>query len=637
MNTAYFDWVIAVHTVEDYNKLYSIFNETAIRFDQNIIVAYPNFRRNVNNGPGLCDNNFSYNTKLYFDSVEQSNVFNEKDNRCRKYRSCSKSIYERNYYKASNRFRNLTKNNIYKNSGNIIKLFQAGILQHNYTRLFEMMNASNFSLRNQFYRWRQEHRISRDHGGVHIVQYFQARPNTTLYAYYLGYWTLEQSMSGVHTPYPVDVRNFLGEELVVGRCNFTEDGTPSLDNEGPSAPALLDDVLNFLTAKLNATSVNRYYSKLGFRTYEGTWTGLLGALLAQSVDVALEPVTAHPARHQDMDFIFPIAETMCNIYIRQQETSTVRDIFMAPFSVRLLACVMAIAFFASSAVILINRLAPTVKAGSRPMEYTEALIWSTGILCQQGGSWTPPNPAASILLIVCLLFAVVTYNSYAAFITSVLSVRVASLDTVAAVLHSPDFKIGYIRNGADQMYLMSTKDAQLNAFYIRGYSDAENLVATAEEGLARAAKQNYAFFTGQRVARTTLRSLSQARGRCAVRELPVYSTRAQLAFPLPRRSPYARPILISLLQLHDTGALARLQTALVPAMPECAPPVGFASARAADVSSALILIVAGLSAASIIGLAEYAWKNRMALQHFMLCLWRRIIRLVQLEDCFNME
>lgn len=53
--------------------------------------------------------------------------------------------------------------------------------------------------------------------------------------------------------------------------------------------------------------------------------------------------------------------------------------------------------------------------------------------------------------------------------------------------------------------IQSTKDAQLNAFYIRGYSDAENLVSSAEEGLARAARQDYAFFAGQRAARSTLR------------------------------------------------------------------------------------------------------------------------------------
>ncbi|CAG9113423.1 unnamed protein product [Plutella xylostella] len=189
----------------------------------------------------------------------------------------------------------------------------------------------------------------------------------------------------------------------------------------------------------------------------------------------------------------------CNIYIRHQETSTVRDIFLAPFSARLLGCVGAVALAAAAAVALASRLAPA--PDERPMEYSEALLWATGILCQQGGNRTPRSPAAGALLVVCLLFAVVTYNSYAAFITSVLSVRVASVDTAAAVLYSTNFKIGYIRNGADQMYLMSTKDAVLNTFYIRGYSDAENLVSSAEEGLARAAAQDYAFFAGQRAAR----------------------------------------------------------------------------------------------------------------------------------------
>lgn len=56
-------------------------------------------------------------------------------------------------------------------------------------------------------------------------------------------------------------------------------------------------------------------------------------------------------------------------------------------------------------------------------------------------------------------------------------------------------------------FFQSTKDVQLNAFYIRGYSEAENLVSSAEEGLVRAARQDYAFFAGQRVARSTLRFL----------------------------------------------------------------------------------------------------------------------------------
>ncbi|XP_035433718.2 uncharacterized protein LOC118265111 [Spodoptera frugiperda] len=628
MDTSSYDWLIAARSNRDFIFINEILNATALRFDQNIVVSFTQTKyTSKSNSLGLCDGNFIYKARSNSQRrIHREYHRNEYRNNYRK--QSIKTEYERNYYRTSERFINLTRNNTYKKNGNILPLFQSGVTNYNYSRTFTMSNISRFSLIEQSRKWGLVHRLEPTERVISVVQYFKVRSNSTLYVCFLGNWDRVRSVSGVEVPYPVEARNFLGEELVVGRCNSTGDGNPSLEDDGPSAEEMLDDILHFLTVRLNTTSSIRYYSKLGFRTYEGTWTGLLGALMDHTVDVALEPVTVHASRRQDMDFIFPIAETMCNIYIRQQETSTVRDIFLAPFSIRLVACVVAVVLIAAIAIVLISHVTSTICVNNRRMGYTEALIWSTGILCQQGGTWTPSNPSGSVLLIVCLFFAVVTYNAYAAFITSVLSVRVASVDTIAAVLHSPNFKIGYIRNGADQMYLMSTKDVQLNAFYIRGYSDADNLVSSAEEGLARAASQDYAFFAGQRVARATLRSLSQARGRCAVRELPVHSTRAHLAFPLPRQSPYARPTLLTLLQLRSGGALARLEAALVPDMPQCAPPPGFASARATDVRSALILLIVGLITSLTIGIGEYCWKNRKELKTFLALCYRRIINIV---------
>lgn len=60
-------------------------------------------------------------------------------------------------------------------------------------------------------------------------------------------------MSYVEVPYPVEARNFLGENLIVGRCNTSGDGTQSLDDDRQSATALLDDVLYFLAVRLNST------------------------------------------------------------------------------------------------------------------------------------------------------------------------------------------------------------------------------------------------------------------------------------------------------------------------------------------------------------------------------------------------
>ncbi|XP_047530426.1 probable glutamate receptor [Vanessa atalanta] len=455
---------------------------------------------------------------------------------------------------------------------------------------------------------------------IYVIQVFKMRLNSTLLVAFLGEWNQKQSMRSVNAPYPVEARNLMGEIFIVGRCNSSKDGSTVSDEEASSTPELLDNVLDFLTQRLNATSLSRYYVKLGYRSYEGAWTGLLGALMEHSVDIALEPVTAVTSRQSDMDFIFPITRTMCNIYIRHQETSAVRDIFLAPFSPQLIACAVCVALVASITMMIISKTCLT----ARYMSFTDAIIWSMGILCQQGSSWRPSNAAASVVLIVSLLFALVIYNAYAAFITSVLSVRVATVASLADVLQSSNIKIGYVRNGADQMYLMSTKDVQLNAFYIRGYSEAENLVSSTEEGLVRAAIQDYAFFSGQRAARTTIRSLSQARGRCALRELPVLSTRAQVAFPLPSGSPYARPVLISLLQLRSGGILARLEAALVPSMPQCEPSSGFASARAADVKTALFVILTGYVIAILIGIAEYLWENRKDIKRHLRRRWRQI-------------
>ncbi|XP_072938862.1 uncharacterized protein [Epargyreus clarus] len=626
LNTASYDWLLLARSERDLQLFNSVLNITAFRFDQNTIVIYPRNTEKHSELLGLCDTNFVYSNNKRGNNYNFNLRKHDRRNSCPEY-NCIKNEFEINYYRTSLRFKNITRNAEYTTFGKVMPLLRSGITSLNNSRLFQTLNVSRFSLRQQFTNWSKSYGIRYFTGGIHVVQYFKVRTNSTLYASYLGVWIQGSSMLRLEVPYSVEERNFLGEELIVGRCNISDDGTTVMDDERPAAPVLLDDILDFINIRLNITSVTRYYGKLGFRTYEGVWTGLLGALMDSSVDVALEPVTALTSRYQDMDFIFPIAGTMCNIYIRHQETSAVRDIFLAPFSARLVACVVAVALIAAITVVLISRVATKLCNETRTISCTEALLWSVGILCQQGGPWTPPNPAASIVLIVCLLFAVVTYNAYAAFITSVLSVRVPSVETVADVLQSPNFKIGYIRNGADQMYLMSTKDVQLNEFYIRGYSEAENLVSSAEEGLARAARQDYAFFTGQLAARSTLRTLSQARGRCALRELPVPSTSAQLAFPLPTGSPYARPILISLLQLRSSGILGRLEAALVPSMPQCAPPSGFASARAADVRTALLLLLAGLLAALFIGVVEYCWKNRLQLRRTLVKCYIRFTSL----------
>jgi len=69
-----------------------------------------------------------------------------------------------------------------------------------------------------------------------------------------------------------------------------------------------------------------------------------------------------------------------------------------------------------------------------------------------GSSWSPQSPSGSLVLIFSLCFALVIYNAYAAYITSVLSVHVASIRGLGDLLQS-DFQFGYTLRGQDEAFL----------------------------------------------------------------------------------------------------------------------------------------------------------------------------------------
>lgn len=116
-----------------------------------------------------------------------------------------------------------------------------------------------------------------------------------------------------------------------------------------------------------------------------------------------------------MDIIFTMFYCRSNIYIRHQETSTVRDIFLAPFSLRLIGCVVAVALFASTIVVIISRLTIFLQTTHRPMPYTEAFLWSTGILCQQGILRSSCSSLYGLVIQKCLFFPKIEQVEYKIF------------------------------------------------------------------------------------------------------------------------------------------------------------------------------------------------------------------------------
>lgn len=72
-----------------------------------------------------------------------------------------------------------------------------------------------------------------------------------------------------------------------------------------------------------------------------------------------------------------------------------------------------------------------------------------------GSQWSPKSMSGNLLLINGLLFALVIYNSFAAFITSVLSVQNISIKDLKDLADS-DLAFGYTLGNADELFLRVT-------------------------------------------------------------------------------------------------------------------------------------------------------------------------------------
>lgn len=192
MNTASFDWLITASSDQDVKYINAILNATSIRFDQNLVVSYAFFKnRPVTRLRGVCDSNFVYKMKnkdtndassrrnTYYNRHYHNNVCKYGD------RNCQKTEFERNYYRTTERFRNLTRKNNYKRSGSVLPLFFSGVLHFNFSKPFVMTNVTRFSLNHQINRWTKVNRYY-ENAGAYIVQYFKVRINSTLYAHLLG-------------------------------------------------------------------------------------------------------------------------------------------------------------------------------------------------------------------------------------------------------------------------------------------------------------------------------------------------------------------------------------------------------------------------------------------------------------------
>ncbi|XP_076272967.1 glutamate receptor ionotropic, delta-2-like isoform X1 [Rhynchophorus ferrugineus] len=406
--------------------------------------------------------------------------------------------------------------------------------------------------------------------------------------------------------------NFHRFPLILGKKTFTQETTVADENliEDDNDEQNMDKFSDFITTYLNAREKTMVYPTLGLKAPDGKWNGLLGGVVEQKVDLGLDMVIKVPERYNDMSFSFDIMQSIRNIYVKPEESHTARDIFLIPFGTKMLLLVLltgVICFVAMSLNLLL-----VGGDGSEPRSYlaafSESSFWVLGVFCMQGSMIETRSVSGKMVIVMALLFTLLIYNSYSAFITSILSVKLKKIRTVGDLLDS-NYVIAYSRNSQDEIYLRSMNNvSQLNQIYLRGYlhSDVTNITA----GLLRATQGNYGFFATGHVARKEFLSISNYRCKFDLMELPVKQTRNNVAFPLSLHSPYKKLVNMCLIKMLESGVHDYITTLVAPSLPICSQQKTFRSARINDLFTCFILLGTGILTAFAVVMLEHVWKRR---------------------------
>ncbi|KAL1491044.1 hypothetical protein ABEB36_011700 [Hypothenemus hampei] len=450
----------------------------------------------------------------------------------------------------------------------------------------------------------------------------RASSNSTMIIRPLGYWNYETGTVKLKRYQSVEFRmHFYGTAMVFGRKQKPQDvdDTKEIDGIIPEADVdvqNLDGIAEYIVSYLNATKEEKNYPNLGLKTSNGNWSGLLGAVVTQEVDIGLDMSIKSSDFHHDMTFTHNIMVTDRNIYLKPEQSNNARNIFMAPFDPELLMCVL-IAGLIFALVMAIYIVTDMKRHKLHSQTYLthifalfDSIFWIVGVFSMQGTQIQPRKFSGNIIVVVSLMFALIIYNSYSAFITSMLSFKLPSIRTVSDLLKST-YELGYTKNSQDEELLRTMNDTQLTQIYLRGFLHIQtNPIKNITDGLLRATRGNYGFFATGHLARKEFLRISGYKCKFDITEILAPYTRHMVAFPVSKKSPYRKVINLCLIKMKETGVHDYVKSQIAPNLPKCDQQSSYQSARINDIATALQLFLLGVLLGLFICLMECSWKNR---------------------------
>ncbi|XP_063840049.1 glutamate receptor ionotropic, delta-1-like [Scylla paramamosain] len=154
----------------------------------------------------------------------------------------------------------------------------------------------------------------------------------------------------------------------------------------------------------------------------GSWTGMLGMLQREEVEMALGPFTITPQRETISDMSMPLSSENKAIMVERPRVRTDMAGFLKAFTIEVWLLTMLSIVGISCATMLVVWAQGRIFGRSVRDTVSQTLMWVLKALTQEGSEWLPPHDAGRVLVTTWLLASLVFMSSYGGILTAMLTV-----------------------------------------------------------------------------------------------------------------------------------------------------------------------------------------------------------------------
>ncbi|XP_043272684.1 probable glutamate receptor [Venturia canescens] len=319
-------------------------------------------------------------------------------------------------------------------------------------------------------------------------------------------------------------------------------------------------IMQLLEENMNCTLTYLESKTWGHRLANGTWTGTIGMLIEDEVDVVAAELMMTRDRLEAIEFTTPVYTTKCRTFIKRPSTTSLKwEAYVAPFTWGIWSAIGVIIIVTSLTISLVKSIVPIISEHIKDEKnlsssFSDILLEVFGAFCSQGMEQSLLDPIRIIHLVIHLT-GVVVLAAYSAALISSLATKtfVMPFTTMEGFLRDGTYRFGVVGDSADFGFFQNTTDEILKVLFDDVLTKETELPGTYLDGLTKVCEEDkYGFMTLDNVV-----SQLQPKVSCKLEPLDTI-TQSSIAMAVAPRSPYKGIIDSNILLIRDSGILQRL-------------------------------------------------------------------------------